>query len=184
MADRFGLGYDVADDAAAAALMALARQPRASEQEYMGMIVQDPSTGKFYRTGFQTDGSRTSSSWTGIPYGAPAGVVHNHPAARTGNRYPSTHFSMPDVDTARGMGVPSYITTPQQGAPITAQRKYAPDRKTQAVAPQAGEEFLAQFPIEEFLQQIALTSPMMRAYLASKRQTANPLTAALNTNPK
>src|SRR5690554_6546080 len=95
----FGQGYEQIDDAAAAALMLLARQPRADKQEYMGLLVRDPETGLVYRTDFQTQGSRDSSAWTGFPGGQIVGLVHNHPAPRVGDRYPATHFSGTDVNT-------------------------------------------------------------------------------------
>jgi hypothetical protein len=150
MSEKYGKGYDHLDDAAAAALMRLSVQPRWADQEYMGLLIKGED-GKYYRTNFQTQGSRHSSEWTGYPGGQVAGVVHNHPASRSGNKYPSTHFSPEDINTARSMNVPSYVTTPQHLS-IPAQVRHTPDRKTNATQPIAGEEFLAEFPWEEFKQ--------------------------------
>jgi len=168
MADWYGQGYDNIDDAAAAALMALSYQPHADLQEYIGVLVQDPITGKIYRSGFQTQGSNNTSSWTGYPGGKIIGIAHTHPTEHKGNRYPSTNFSVTDVNQARKIGEPSYVTTPSRAGP-NADLKYTPETKDVASKPVPGQEFLAQFPIEEMLQQMARTNPMTAAYLQQKK---------------
>lgn len=182
---RYGRGYEHVDDAAAAALMALEFQPRVDGQEYMGLLVKDPETGLTYRTNFQTKGSRDSSEWTGYPDGKVVGVAHNHPAPRTGQNYPGTHLSVQDLNTARQMGVPSYVAAVAElkggrRAPAS-QVKYTPNTKTKATAPRAGEELLAQFPIEEFLQFIAAKRSReypTAARIIAERNSRNPLLAA------
>ena len=122
MAERFGKGYDNADDAAAAALMALNFQPRVADQEYMGLIYQDPSDGKFYRTNFQTQGQRGASEWRGSLEGKAAGLVHNHPMHSERSAYKSTDFSPADVGTAQSMKVPSFI----RSSDVNTERRYVP----------------------------------------------------------
>ena len=154
---RYGKGYDNVDDAAAAALMWLAHQPRNSNQEYMGLLFQDPTDQKYYRTEFQTEGKHDTSSYTGAPDGRIAGIVHNHPPQRAGDHYPSTDFSFTDAATAEANKVPSYIVG--LGVSGDADRKFVPKGdltpgqiKTlaQRLGGEHGQPFLAQFPIEEF----------------------------------
>jgi proteasome lid subunit RPN8/RPN11 len=159
MADKYGKGWDNLDDAAGAALYLLAQQPRAHEQEYMGLLFQDPKDGKYYRTGFQTQGRREQSSWTGSPEGRIAGVVHNHPQRKTGDVYPPNHFSDTDVKSADTYGENSYIVAAEPNKPVPDQRLYAPGR-TRTYRPGSlrdpsglrhslGEEFLSEFPMDE-----------------------------------
>lgn len=169
MAERFGKGYDNIDDAAAAALMALSFQPRVKNQEYMGLLVQDPVTGQIYRTGFQTEGKQMSSSWTGTPDGRVVGVAHNHPMPRAKDRYPHTNFSLADIDTATDLKVPSYIAAMQSVGPSQDRKFVQTGGITGGGAGAPGQEFLAQFPIDEMLQQMARTNPMTAAYLQQKR---------------
>jgi hypothetical protein len=195
MAERFGKGYENVDDAAAAALRFIERQPQADQIEYLGLIYQDPSDGKFYRTGLRTSGQKGSvrgASFNDVPKEWLRGMVHNHPVPGRDSRFLNNEFSDTDAETATRLGIPTYVTGMQkQGLsqdrvlPLEgrAPRKQVPgsDLSGNRRYSVPGQEFLAQIPIEEQLEAMARTSPMMRAYLAAKqRGTApNPLTAAL-----
>jgi hypothetical protein len=169
---RYGKGYEHVDDAAAAALMLLERQPRAKDQEYMGLLVRDPETGLVYRTEFQTAGERHTSSWRGTPDHPVAGIVHNHPTMRPHDKTPHTEFSPADLGTAAQLGTPSYVTAMMPKG-VARQVKLGRQRKTYDMITDkkqtgVGEEFLAQFPIEEFMQ-----------YIARERRAKNPIAAAI-----
>lgn len=154
----YGKQYDTLEDAAAAALFRLGRQPRVRDQEYMGLLFQDPDTGKYFRGEFKTSGKRNTVSAAFEPLGTLAGIVHTHPTDRHGDRVPNTYFSDTDIRTAEELGVPSFIAAmkkPSEGGWPSNDVRLTDERKTvQALgmvhktAP--GEEFLAQFPWEEF----------------------------------
>lgn len=178
----FGNAYDNLDDAAAAAMYMVARQPRVQGQEYMTLLVQGED-GKIRREAFQTSGDPDHSSWAGRPSGKIVGVVHNHPANKVGDKYAGTNFSLQDMDTARSLGVPSYVAAMEPSktsSPKSQERKYRPDgpnAKAKTAVP--GEQFLAQIPIDEMLEYMARSSPMTRAYLDRKKaNAANPMVAA------
>lgn len=179
----FGKGYDNIDDAAAAALMALAFQPRVQGQEYMTVLVKDPQTGLYRREAFQTQGNSHASEWTGRPSGPLAGLVHSHPAPGVGDRYASTSFSAADVNTQRETQVPSYVAAmdfaPHGKSQTSQDRKYSSTSRAKAAGPSAGEEFLAQFPIEELIAHIDRRNAFTQAAAATRKRGANPLTAAL-----
>lgn len=176
MAGKYGKGHEHLDDAAAAALFMLGLQPKASGREYMGMLIQDPNDGKYYRTGFQTDGNRSSSSYRGVyrdkdgpvtEDGYPVrGIVHNHPAERGGEWIPNTHFSPNDISTREALSnVPSYVAamnpSKQKGwrsNDVVMGEDRASFRDTNGIVETApGEEFLGEFPWEEFKQHLMRT---------------------------
>lgn len=176
----YGKGYDNLDDAAAAALFMLSLQPRVQGQEYMTLLVRDPSTGMIRREAFQTQGQRDRSAWTGHPEGQVEGVVHSHPPPRTGDKYRSTMFSAADIGTAHDLGKPSYIAAmgyaPEGQTPVSQDRRYTPQGRP-APRPMAGEEFLAQFPIEELIAHIDRRSAFTQA-AAAARAKGNPMRLA------
>lgn len=145
----YGKGYDNVDDAAAAALMMLGYQPRVQNQEYMGMIVKNQSDGKYYRTDFQTQGSRDTSSWRGYPGGKVSAIVHSHPAKGLMDRYPHTDFSTTDVDMANQLKVPNYIAAMGQDGQPSQERKYVQGENESVRGGAQGNQFLAEIPIDE-----------------------------------
>jgi hypothetical protein len=175
---NYGRPYDHIDDAAAAALFAIEQQPNVSMQEYMALLVRDADN-KYRRSAFQTQNSKMTSSWTGIPDGTPVGTVHNHPRAEKGDRYPRTHFSDTDVGTARDNDERAYITAIDPKAAVNQQRVFDPDTtRTYNAAdarerPQiqsAGDELLAQFPIDEQKLMIARRIQASKIPREQKRQ--------------
>lgn len=193
MAERFGKGYDNVDDAAAAALRFIERQPQADQVEYAGLIYQDPSDGKFYRSGLRTSGQKGSvrgASWNDIPREWLRGMAHNHPVPGRESRFLNNEFSDTDAETATNLNIPSYVTGMQKQGPSQdrvlplegrAARKMVPGSDLSGARRYSvpGQEFLAQIPIEEQLEAMARTSPMMRAYLAARKPAANPMTVAM-----
>jgi hypothetical protein len=158
---NYGKGWDNIDDAAAAALMLLAHQPRVDNQEYMGLLVKG-ADGKYYRTALQTQGKRTASEWRGYPDGRLAGIVHNHPVEDEDNShgYGPQVFSDTDVNMARENNVPSYIAKMVAGG-LPVESRYTPGVSGTFRAPgpgkrpvelAIGDQFLAEFPWEEFKQ--------------------------------
>lgn len=157
MADKglFGGHYDTPEDAAAAALLAIEYAPRAANQEYMTLLVEDPTTKRIRREAMQTQGSATKSEWSGYPQGPIRGLVHNHPVPRQGARYRHTMFSQEDINSARLLQVPAYVAAMQEKG-AASNRLYQPTRnRALATQPIEGEEFLAQYPIEELKMIIA-----------------------------
>lgn len=105
------MAWDTADDAAAAALAKIREQKHAGSREYIGLIYQDPDTGKFLFTDPQTQSGRKSRGKAkgtfAIPKGSLAGIIHNHPG--NPNREDLASLSADDVAMARQLGVASYI---------------------------------------------------------------------------
>lgn len=101
-------GYDNVNDAAAAALMRINRLPHANEREYIGLIYEDPETGKFLFTDPQTRNreGKTRGKFR-IPKGSLRGFIHNHPEG--GNDRHRDRLSEDDVNMSRQLGVPSFI---------------------------------------------------------------------------
>lgn len=162
----FGKPYDTVEDAAAAALMWLERQPRATQQEYMALLFRDRDTGKFFRGGFKTSGRRDSVTATFEPLGEVAGSVHNHPAPRKGSDV-SNRVSQADILGTAELGAPGFLAAMNEGAPAV-QGAFDPEQNRHIVrkaqrASSSGrspvdartDPFLAQFPIDEFKQALA-----------------------------
>lgn len=173
---NFGKGYDNIDDAAAAALTLIERQPRAEGAEYMALLVRDPNTGKIYRTDLQTQGKRGTSSWQGYPDGEIVGVVHNHPAPTRNDRYPATMFSGTDIGTATQLGgVPSYIAAMRDSGrgPRSDHRRLPKDTSPDRTSPIEGEQFLAQIPIDLIFQLMARDNPLLASILQNRQQQPN-----------
>lgn len=120
------------DDAAAAALfmLALERNPR---REHIGLLYEQDGT--LRRTPTQTQGNNSKSSGRfEIPQGSARGIFHNHPDPK---EYGAERFSPDDIETAKGTGLPSYISAGHRV------RRYDPSTgKT--------EDVLGQIPIDEF----------------------------------
>ncbi|MEX2125469.1 MAG: hypothetical protein WD795_16365 [Woeseia sp.] len=99
--------YDSIDDAAHAALMRISKLPEASKQEYIGLIYQDPKTGKYLFT--DPIGSKSKDKARGtfaVPPGSLRALVHNHPGK---DADANGRFSTDDVRMSKQLGVPSYI---------------------------------------------------------------------------
>lgn len=134
-------GYDAVDDAAAAALMRINAQPDVSRLEYIGLIYQDPKTGKFKFTDPQTMGARGETKGAfRIPRGSLRGVIHSH----TGNDKQARLLSQDDVVQAKKYDVPSYIGVGDSLLRWTG--KLSRDGRN---IMGKTEEVLAQIPIEE-----------------------------------
>jgi hypothetical protein len=127
------------DDAAAAALYALAREPR----EHMGALYADGD--RIGRTGTVTSGGKGGVKGSlSVPAGMLRALFHNHPTSKAGDAE-RARFSPDDRAQANRLGVPSYIAA---GDRI---RRYAPG--------EGESDVLAQFPIEE------MRAYLMRALL-------------------
>jgi hypothetical protein len=119
------------DDAARAALGAANQTSIAENREYVGLLFQDPATGKFYATNPQPAGlSGGTLPVSAIPAGMnESGMYHTHgnysladgtPTDAAHDQFDSEHFSGTDINTAnaRGAGNPnyrSYLGTPSGG---------------------------------------------------------------------
>lgn len=189
----FGGEYDHINDAAAAAALVASFQPRVAKQEYMTVLVEDPKTKKIRRAAFATDGSATGSSYPlyrnkkgeyFLKDGSRVvGLLHTHPPAKPGDKYPVTSFSDTDVNTAIDGMVPSFVAGMPDRPPNqpTQSSVYHP-RPSHRNSIQPGEQYLAQFPIDEWKMQIALRirnsniSPDMKARLLESLIVPAPVT--------
>lgn len=122
------------DDAAAAALFALARTPT----EQIGALYADGSG--FGRTATVSSGMKGGVRGSlSVPTGALRALFHNHPSSKAGDTE-RARFSPDDKAQAKRLGVPSYISA---GDRI---RRYEPGK---------GEtDVLAQFPWDELRRNI------------------------------
>lgn len=103
-------GYDTADDAAAAALHAVQRLPGGQEYEHLGMVYQDPDTGRYFFTDPQSQGRAGQANGRfQVPQGGLRGMYHNHPANGAANAGPRDVFSLDDMAAVKRHKVPSYI---------------------------------------------------------------------------
>jgi hypothetical protein len=165
-----GRGYETPDDAAMAALEVLRRLPNAEQQEYMALLMQNPSDGLFYRSPFATTGHRDRVDPVPIQtLGRPRGVVHNHP---TQNSFEQTRrneqFSATDVRVAQQLEVPSFLEAYKPNQNVGLTRKINPDEVRTPRSRDThfkGEDFLAQFPIEEVIALILARAPQMIQHL-------------------
>lgn len=156
----YGKQYDTVDDAASAALMWIARQPNAIQQEYMALLFRDPETLKYFRGEFKTSGRRASVGASFEPLGQVAGIVHNHPGMQQQDHYPHTWFSGTDIDQAKKDQVPNYIAAMNEPGAATEKRfrpgktsvRRTDPRDPLSITYSKGEDFLSQFPIDEFKQ--------------------------------
>lgn len=134
------------DDAAAAALWMLSLE-HDSRRERIGLLYGDD----YKRTPTRGQGEGDSAGGAfAIPRGSLRALFHNHPDTTSGardlrNAGGGERFSSDDVEQARKLKVPSYISTPSG-----AVRRYEPSTGGTS-------DVLAQFPIDEF-----------RAYLMKK----------------
>lgn len=163
----FGGEYDNIYDAAAAADLVASFQPRVADQEYMTAIVEDRNTKKIRRGAFETDGDRYGSSypiyqnkngeWFTADGNRILALSHSHPKTLPGDRYPVTHFSDTDVNTAIDGMIPSFVAGMPERPPFQATQSsvYKP-RPSHKGSVRPGEPYLAQFPIDELKMQIAL----------------------------
>lgn len=130
------------DDAAVAALYALAREP----VEHMGLLYADGDG--VARTGTVSGGDDRVKGRLAIPAGSLRALFHNHPElVKGGLQQPDSQrgrFSPGDKLKAQDLGVPSYISAGDRV------RRYDP--KTDR-----SEDVLAQFPIEELRAQLMRT---------------------------
>lgn len=137
-------GYDAVDDAAAAALMRINAQPDVGRKEYIGLIYQDPKSGKFKFTDPQTMGARGETKGAfRIPRGSLRAVIHSH----TGNDKQARLLSQDDVVQAKKYDVPSYIGVGNSLLRWTG--KLSRDGRN---IMGKTEEVLAQIPIQEIKQ--------------------------------
>ena len=126
MADRHTL-----DDAAAAALWRLRREPL----EHIGLLYEQDGSIRATPTASRNRPDKTRGHFS-IPAGSLRGIYHNHPS--TGARkFDLDRFSKDDITQAKRLGVPSYITTP-------AGALFRYDPATGTAAP-----VLAMIPIDE-----------------------------------
>lgn len=167
----FGQPYDRIEDAAAAAAMLLQRQPRAEEIEYIALLLQNPETGKFFRSDFQTQYERNSANYSGgIPSGSLRGMIHNHPVPSRGAAHSHTKFTPTDVTNTAGRDLAGFLV-PMEGpgkGGLLQLGKESRKMGRHRGGPVEGEKVLAQIPIEELLQFHARRNPLMAAYLAQR----------------
>lgn len=180
MADPFyGLGYDNLDDAAAAALAAIARQPRADEQEYLAALVQNPDTGKFFRSNIVTSGERSTVSSDAAAQmqvfkGTLRALAHVHPRPTNKGKFLNTNLSDADAATGTQFKVPMYLTAFPKSGNVTTDKVLPVNDRANPVGytdPGTGKQrnyvpgnnFLAQFPIEELIQSIDQRNAFARA---------------------
>lgn len=136
-------GYTSLDDAAAAALMRINAQENAEIHEYIGLIYQDPKTGKYLFTEPQSTRARDRSKGAfRIPKGSLRAIIHNHPEAASND--PGPYLSPDDMEQARKFGVPSYIGVGSSLLRWTGKTS-GPFRSRRGLT----EEVLAQIPIQE-----------------------------------
>lgn len=125
------------DDAAAAALAFIdLNKPRSFE--HLGLLYEQGEA--IRRTDTRSSNDRESARGRfAVPSGSLRGLFHNHPLGPYENsrRTPRAQFSPDDVEQARALGVPSYISAGDRVM------RYDPDTG-------ASEEVLAQFPMDEF----------------------------------
>lgn len=140
MVDTVAVPHANLDDAATAALWALARElePR---REHIGLLYDTPS-GIDRTPTRDAGGTRRAAGTFSIPGGTLRGIFHNHPpreigrGARDREDKERADFSGDDTLQARSLGVPSYISVDQQ--------IFRYDPKTRLI-----EEVLGQIPVEE-----------------------------------
>lgn len=104
--------FDTLEDAASAAQDNITRQENSSKFEFMSVIFQDPKTNKFRFTDPQTMGDNGKFKLkVRIPKGSLRGIFHNHPGDPSGNVNDDLRkfFSPEDVETAKALGVKSFI---------------------------------------------------------------------------
>lgn len=105
-------GYETLDDAAAAALYNVHHLPDADKFEYLGLLYQDPDTGRYHFTEPQSTGKRgkASGKFT-IPPGSLRATYHNHPhvPGKTSEERRKL-FSRADLRTIDELGVPGFIS--------------------------------------------------------------------------
>lgn len=160
-------GYDSLDDAAAAALYEVQQQKDSDKYEFLGLIYQDPDTGKYLFTEPQSRQQRAESSGTfSIPQGSLRGIYHNHPATEGTNKARRSTFSDADLDVIKQLNVPGFIGVgqdifrrdPGQKDKMRPVRSIGvgidPSRpqRTKGV----GTEVLARIPIEEIIKHSAI----------------------------
>lgn len=163
----FGQGYEHINDAAAAALMMIARQPGATGREFAPLLVRNPQ-GLIQRSQMAIGNETGATVDPALAGGNPiVGLAHNHPSG-------SPIFSPADVAASRfgpvflrpmGGGSPDQKFTPGESETM---RLVGVDEPVGV-----GDPFLAQFPIEEFLQLIGRDNPLVNA-LISESQRFNP----------
>src|SRR5690606_18825395 len=100
-------GYDTVDDAASAALGLVSKNRKSRKQEFIGLIYQDPETGKYLFTEPQTqrDANKSKGAFK-VPKGSARALFHNHPS---GGANKGDLFSSDDIAMANSSGLLSYI---------------------------------------------------------------------------
>lgn len=104
-------GFNTLEDAAAAARFVLVRKEEADSNEFIGLLFQDPDTGKFKFTDLHNQGKEAKAKGRfRIPKGSLRGIIHNH-AAGFKTIDDLKNLSNDDVHLARKLNVPSFIST-------------------------------------------------------------------------
>lgn len=110
MADQ--QGFATVEDAVAAGLFVIDQTGRADKDEFIGLVFQDPDTGKFHFT--QPQGQNKSGKSEGtfkIPKGSARAIFHNHPELKDRKKQDRSRdqFSPGDIDLANSTGLLSFI---------------------------------------------------------------------------
>jgi hypothetical protein len=98
--------FENIEDAARAALLAV----KDSDVEHVGIIYQDPETGKFRFTEPLTQNSRKKTGGKhAVPTGSARAIYHNHPMLEKDDEL-QNKFSEGDIELAKRTGLKSFIS--------------------------------------------------------------------------
>lgn len=144
-------GYDSVQDAVAAALARVDEQDDAKTREYIGLIYQDPETGRYLFTDPHGQGRRTRAKASiKIPPGSARAIYHNHPRV-PGSPEERSFFSPDDIRMAAKLGIPSFIGV---GSELFMWDPFNPGERTRSGLGN-GQPVLAQIPIDAFVRRRA-----------------------------
>lgn len=107
--------YDSVEEAAVAALGNVQKQKDADRYEYVGVVYQDPDSGRYTYTEPLSQRKRAKAGGShAVPKGSARALYHNHPEDRRGLRAGQEdelrqYFSEGDLEVAERTGLLSFI---------------------------------------------------------------------------